>query len=140
MPSPCFFVVCLPLASCLSVLHAPAQKKKDTATCLESSCQDHDHRTKPIHIRPHPHTAPSGPRPPSSFFSSVVIQTSTGACASDEKSALHHHPSDPPTPPPLPMFATFKMPYPCPVWKLFRGAVPERGPTEIRVLLWGGVA
>ena len=38
------------------------------------------------------------------------------------------------------MFATFAMLHPYPVWKLFRGAVPERGPSEIRVLLWGGVA
>jgi len=26
------------------------------------------------------------------------------------------------------LISTFAMPYPCPVWKLFRGDVPERGP------------
>ena len=38
-------------------------------------------------------------------------------------------PTIPPhTYPPLPMFATFAMLHPYPVWKLFRGDVPERGP------------
>ena len=77
------------------------------------TCQDYDHGPKPIHIIPHPHTAPSGPRPrpPSSFFNSVAIQTSTGDCASDDNKRHPPPPSDLPMNPLLPMFAIFAMPY-----------------------------
>ena len=79
---------------------------------------------------------------------------SAGACASLAQIVHSPFPSHLPT---LPMIATLAMPYsahpstphvchlcnavtPDPVWKLLRGAVPERGPSEIRALLWGGVA
>ena len=54
--------------------------------------------------------------------------------------APHHRTSTHVRALPIPHFAPFVMSYPYPVWKLFRGADPKRGPSEIRVLLWGGVA
>ena len=67
------------------------------------------------------------PTPWSISETSLPLATALNGCS--------HH-----TPTPLPMFAAFAMLYPYPVWKLLRGAAPERGPSEIRVLLWGGVA
>jgi hypothetical protein len=46
-----------------------------------------------------------------------------------------------PTPLPLPMFATYAMLLPLTQFGNCSGEpLPERGPSEIRVLLWGGVA
>ena len=53
-------------------------------------------------------------------------------------SALHHPPEH--LPPHHTCFTPSAMSHPYPVWNLLRGDTSERGSTEIRVLLWGGVA
>jgi hypothetical protein len=127
----------------VTILTTPLDTPTTTTTNTTSTATTTPYHPTAISIPPHHH---------STLHVTTTTTTTTVTTATTSPShntatrptSTQPYPTHPvdcsPHPPPSHVCHLCNAVTPYPVWKLFRGAVPERGPSEIRVLLWGGVA